>query len=128
MTIEPPTIDLLGPPLPPLTESERKFFAELADVLDAMPIQRLGADDYVDGECRCVMGEFSVSRNVNPDGHALEDLAAVLRVPAAAAIAAAKVNDDGSWLGEAPEKRWIRVRNWVSARLAIDTEHAAFTC
>jgi hypothetical protein len=124
MTTEPTTADLLGPPLPPLTESERKFLAELADVLDAMPSRKLGADDYVDGECRCAMGEFSFSRNVNPDGHALEDLAAALRVPASAAITVARVNDDGSWLGEAPEKRWIRVRNWLSVRLRIGTEYA----
>jgi hypothetical protein len=90
-----PTIELLGPPLPTLTGPEREFFAELADVLDAMPVRRLGADDYEDGECRCVMGEFSASRNVNPDGHALEDLAAMLRVPVDAACSVVKVNDDG---------------------------------
>jgi len=97
------------------------LFAELLEALDAMPVKRLIAHDLEkDGEF-CTLGVVGHKRGIPLATIDPYDYGAVSRsfnVAQALAREIEWMNDEaGPWSGETPEKRWTRMREWVSQQI-----------
>lgn len=101
----------------------QSFLAEMAAVLDAMPVKELIAGDVVrdDGHV-CAIGAVALARKVDITTLDIEDGEAVGKVFGVASSLAREIafnNDDDFGLegNETPAQRWKRMRSWVDAQL-----------
>ena len=94
----------------------------MRSALEAMPNKVLITGELVEktGEY-CVLGALGASRGIDMarvDPYNYEKLSAIFDMAPAMLREIVYENDEGGWLGETPEKRWERMRNWVSSNLA----------
>lgn len=109
------------------------FLRELLASLDALPAPRLIESALVTNEGCCAMGSVAYSRGQDVSGldpFEREEVADAFGIAEAMAAEIAYVNDnDHAWSRsrETPEKRFIRVREWVVASIKVTTEELAAT-
>lgn len=93
---------------------------EMANALDAMPVKRLISDELVSKEGEvCALGAVAKHKSLNVggvDAYDFEEVATVFNIAEALAREIAAENDD-LYCNEEPEKRWQRMRKWVSENL-----------
>lgn len=98
----------------------QEFLKQLADSLDEMPVKRLIAHDLeAQGEF-CTIGVLGAKRGVDMaklDPNDREEVAGVFGIAPAMAAEIVFMNDEGSYLAETPEQRWIRMRKWVGEQM-----------
>lgn len=98
----------------------QRLLRDLVLALDELPSRRLIAGALVhDGEY-CALGAVAAARNipmVELDPEDILQVAEVLDVAGALAAEIADLNDDYSWDGETPEKRWARMRDWAAKHI-----------
>lgn len=97
------------------------FLRELADALDAMPQKRLIRRELWNGEV-CAIGALGVARGLDMttlDADDYEHLAKVFGVAHQLVQEIEFENDENSWNNETPERRWERMREWVSGKLRV---------
>jgi len=99
----------------------QEFLRELADAMDAMPEKILIANELVDsvGDC-CTIGVVCKSRGIEVAEVDPMDPDAVGKLVDISRTLAAEIefeNDDGSFHGEDPAKRWVRMRKWVADQI-----------
>lgn len=95
------------------------FLRELAEVLDAMPEQKLIADDLVREGGVCALGAVGAKRGVemeNLDSHDHRGLGGVFGIAHQLVAEIEFLNDDFVYT-ETPERRWQRMREWVASQL-----------
>lgn len=99
------------------------FLRELASAMDAMPDKRLGRGEIFDEDngCVCALGVVAQARGNDLD-HDFDREESERWFGIAEALAAEIMheNDDGGpplLHDETPEKRWLRVREWVGAQI-----------
>lgn len=97
------------------------LLTDMARALDNMPVKRLVADELVTntGEC-CALGALGLARGLNMEGVDPEDRNRVAKLFDIAPALAAEVvfmNDEASWYDETPERRWERMRKWVTTNI-----------
>ena len=113
----------------------QRLLRRLRDALDAMPVKRLIANDFVNpsGEV-CALGavdpSFRPSTKKWDDDDAWEDeyviaeeAAAHFNIARALAAEIMYLNDEwGQWRteSETPEQRWVRMREWVQKQIGPD--------
>lgn len=103
----------------------QSFLRELAASLDAMPVKSLIAGELVNenGAC-CAIGAVCKTRSLDVSRIDYEDPDSVAKAIGVARSMAAEIaymNDEYGPLAEAPEKRWERIRKWVSDNLTAQT-------
>ena len=98
------------------------FLRDLLEALDAMPVKRL--IDYElesDGEY-CTLGVLGARRGLDMakiDADDRTQVAAAFGIAQQLAAEIEFMNDD-YWLGEIPEARWARMREWVASQISED--------
>ncbi|GGL61788.1 hypothetical protein GCM10009091_49390 [Pseudomonas brenneri] len=100
------------------------FLIELRDALEAMPTKRLIADSLqAEGEF-CTIGVLGAKRGVDmttldPDDR--EAVGEAFDIAPAMASEIVFMNDEASWQAETPEQRWVRMRDWITSQIKIET-------
>lgn len=94
---------------------------EILTALDAMPNKALAADSLVtvDGQY-CTLGALGAMRGIsleNIDPYDLDKVSEVFGMAPAMTREIVYENDEGSNYQETPEKRWLRMRAWVTANI-----------
>ncbi|WP_110949193.1 hypothetical protein [Pseudomonas bohemica] len=99
------------------------FLNQLADSLDEMPVKRLIAHELqAQGEF-CTIGVLGAKRGINMEGLDPDDREEVAEAFGIAPAMAAEIvfmNDEGSYLAETPEQRWVRMRKWVGENIKLE--------
>lgn len=101
------------------------FLIELRDALEAMPTKRLIADSLqAEGEF-CTIGVLGAKRGVDmtvldPDDR--EAVGEAFDIAPAMASEIVFMNDEASWQVETPEQRWVRMRDWITSQIKIETD------
>ena len=96
----------------------QRLFHDLLAALDAMPVKRLIADEFWNGEV-CALGALAERRGLDPisvDTENYDQLAASFDVARQLVQEVEYLNDEGGWC-ETPEQRWTRMRAWVASQL-----------
>ncbi|QJI28923.1 hypothetical protein HKK55_09410 [Pseudomonas sp. ADAK18] len=100
------------------------FLIELRDALEAMPAKRLIADSLqADGEF-CTIGALGAKRGVDMKALDPDDREAVgeaFDIAPAMASEIVFMNDEASWQAETPEQRWVRMRDWITSQIKVET-------
>jgi hypothetical protein len=98
----------------------QKLLSELAVAMDAMPEKKLITNELAaDGEF-CTLGVLGSARGVDMaklDPTDADAVAVAFNIAPALAREIVYMNDEGAWDSETPEKRWQRMRGWVSQQL-----------
>ncbi len=99
----------------------QEFLKQLAESLDEMPEKRLIAHDLEAHGDFCTIGVLGAKRGVDmakldPDDR--EEVAGAFGIAPAMAAEIVFMNDEGSYLSETPEQRWIRMRKWVDEQIS----------
>ena len=93
------------------------FLKELLLALDALPQKRLIAEELQAGCEVCAIGSVGLKRGVDMADIDVEDaerIGKVFGIAPALVKEIESINDDDlCWRNETPERRFIRVRNWV---------------
>lgn len=101
------------------------FLVEMADAMDAMTIKRLIQGELITSnrEC-CAIGSVCMSRGIDTSEISIDDtelIANTVGISRAMVSEIECVNDDDfdfySDDQETPEKRWIRIREWVNQKI-----------
>lgn len=101
------------------------FLIELRDALEAMPTKRLIADSLqTEGEF-CTIGVLGAKRGVDmtvldPDDR--EAVGKAFDIAPAMASEIVFMNDEASWQAETPEQRWVRMRDWITSQIKVETD------
>ena len=100
------------------------FLRELADALDAMPVKRLIAKEFWNGEA-CALGVLGERRGVDGITVDTEDyrlLAKQFGIGHQLIQEIEWMNDEGvsAWY-ETPEQRWMRIRAWIGGLIKEPT-------
>ena len=97
----------------------QKFFKDLVNALDAMPVKELIYDELQDDKGGvCAIGAFCVAKQIDMQPLDYTDPEVVAQAVGISRSLAAEVqfmNDD--WTSEAPAERWTRMHKWVSNQL-----------
>lgn len=96
------------------------FLRETLAALDALPEKRLVSNELEADGAYCTLGAVGRARGIDmreidPEDH--DTVAHKFDIAHAMACEIMFMNDEGSWASETPEQRWLRMRNWVSARI-----------
>lgn len=98
----------------------QQLLRDLLAALDALPDKRLIAGALeIDGEY-CALGALGTARHIDLraiDPHDRDQVGEAFGVASALAAEIAFENDEGGWLQETPEQRWLRMRAWIQERL-----------
>lgn len=96
------------------------FLRELADALDAMPLKRLIANEFWNGEA-CALGVLAERRDIDPITVDVDDydrLATLFSVAHQLIQEIEYENDEAAaWMRETPEQRWTRMREWTAKHI-----------
>ena len=101
------------------------FLIELRDALEAMPTKRLIADSLQAGSEFCTIGVLGAKRGVDMTGLDPDDREAVgeaFDIAPAMASEIVFMNDEACWQAETPEQRWIRMRDWITSQIKVETD------
>lgn len=109
----------------------QSFLAEAVSALDALPKQELAAHSLQteDGSF-CLLGAVGRARGLDMsvlDPDDIETVAAAFGVAEAMAREIVFMNDEGSLFGETPERRFERMRRWVSERVKAKEQNGTKT-
>lgn len=101
------------------------FLVELAGLMDAMPDKRLVAGVLeADGQF-CTLGVVAAARGVTVnDLEDAEEAAQKLGIATSMAREIVFMNDEASWGVETPERRWARMREWITEQIKPNEQGA----
>ena len=97
----------------------QSFFRDLLAALNEMPVKRLIANELEKGGEFCALGALGAKQGIDLSKIDPEDsskVAATFNIADALAREVVFMNDERSYV-EAPEERWVRVRNWVEKQI-----------
>lgn len=99
----------------------QSFFRELLTALDAMTEKKLVHGELQDDSgCVCTLGAGAAAKGVDPntlDTYDYPKLGETFDIAHQLAQEVMYENDEGSWGNENPERRWERMREWVSQQI-----------
>ena len=105
----------------------QRFFTDLLEALDAMPVKRLITHELLqDGEV-CAIGSLGVHRKIDMselDPDEPDDVAHVFGIASCLAQEIVYYNDE-YFDRDTPEQRWVRMRAWVAKQIRVDTHSEA---
>ncbi|MFL1493785.1 hypothetical protein [Pseudomonas antarctica] len=106
-------------------ERGQAFLIELRDALEAMPTKRLIADSLQAWGEFCTIGVLGAKRGVDMTGLDPDDREAVgeaFDIAPAMASEIVFMNDEANWQAETPEQRWVRMRDWITSQIKVETD------
>lgn len=101
------------------------FLREMRDALDAMPEKRLIAHEIVSPTGCCAIGAVALRRGLDVTRLDPEDrkgVAATFGIAEAMAGEIAYMNDEAAYYADTPEKRWLRMREWVEGAITEESK------
>lgn len=100
----------------------RALLTELRDAMDAMPEKVLIAHELVDAAGSfCTLGVLGHAKNLplsDIDPEDSDQVAKLFNIAPALAKEIVFMNDEAAWYDETPQKRWLRMREWVEQAIA----------
>jgi hypothetical protein len=105
------------------------FLKALGKALDAMPVKRLIADDYLSSGEVCAIAVLGLARGVemsewNADDPDHEAIGKAFNIAPSLSREVAYMNDENRH-NESPEQRWIRMRAWVRENMHKEVSHVS---